>query len=278
MHSAPRSGPPPIQLLPRKWQPRIVLALILLPLGLALCALSVLDAVEHPPMANGNIAAFTLGLALLGLLAWRYSVETGKSACLYDTHVEQVASGRSTMIPFEGIDEVWFEARRVNAGGLLGLAIYAIVDRIRKGKSMDERGVSMSVKLVGRGNTIKLNNYDKGVFAAYQEILRRVNPRLIQTSRVRLDSGEKIAFNKIQLSREGLRFGRKAIALGEIERITIKNGQFIVKRTGKWFKSGQQVGRIPNLYVLTDLLTTLSGGKIEMDVPMGMNLAAKLYV
>jgi len=103
-----------------------------------------------------------------------------------------------------------------------------------------------------------------------------VNPRLIQSGRQRVEAGGSVAFNRISLSREGLAFGKKTIRLTDIEKITIQNGQFSAKVTDKWFKSGQPVSRIPNLYVLTELVAQLSAGSIEMDVPMGMNLASRL--
>ena len=271
------AGPPPIQVLPRKWAPRIAALTLILPIGLAVLyggAWFVLNQPSNYPWIGGCLLG---GLAILAFTAWRYWTESTRRVALYDTGLELIASGKRSTIRFEHIEEVWFAARRMQTGGLIGMAVLAIVDKIRKNKSLDERGVMIQMRVVGGDTTIKLNNYDKGVFAAYQEIIRRANPRLILDGRKRIDSGGTVTFNKVSLSREGLTFGKKTIQLAQIEKITIKEGGFSVKVKDKWLKSGQPVARIPNLYVLTELVAQLSGGTIEMDIPMGMNLASRYY-
>jgi hypothetical protein len=278
-----QSGAPPIQELPRKWSPRLALIFLIAPLAVGFFVAScfgflgmVKDGVRAETVVYPSFGIL-LAVGLAVLVAWRFWVESTRRAALYDTGLELVASGKTSTIRFESIDEVWITMQRVQAGGLIGIAISAAVDKMRKDKSVDERGVTISLRVVGGGTTIKLSNMDKGVFAAYTEIISRVNPRLIAAAKKRIDSGDPIAFGKISVSRDSLTFGKKSVQLSTIEKISIQNGQFSAKVTGKWFKSGQPVARIPNLYVLTALVVQLSNGTIEMDVPMGINLATRIY-
>jgi len=268
----------PIQVLPRKWRGRIALLLILLPLGLGLLAFGAIRGLEDPSDLLTVGGLLLTGLVVLAFGAWRWRAETKRRVTLYESGLELITASKRSTVRFQEVEQVWFVARRVQTGGLLGLAIMALVDRLRKHKSLDERGISIQVRVVSAESTLKLDSQDKGVFAAYQEITRRVNPRLIEEGRRRIESGDTLAFHKIALSKGGITFGKKTIPLAEIERVSIKGGQLSVKRRDKWFKSGQAVARIPNLYVLTELLTQLSGGSIAMEVPMGMNLASNTCI
>lgn len=257
---------------------RIGIVLILLPLGLALLGLGVLHGLHQPSDLTGIGICALGGFAFLAFGAWRWWMESSRRVALFDTGLEVLSGGKHSAIRFEEMEEVWLTVQRVQTGGLLGMAVMAAIKKMRAKKPLDERGLSLQMRVAGGGTTLKLSEQDKGIFAAYEEITRRVNPRLVQSARQRIDSGATVAFNKISLSREGLSFGKKLIRLPEIEKITIQNGQFSVKVTGKWFKSGQSISRIPNLYVLTELVNQLSGGTIAMDIPMGVNLASHLYV
>ena len=272
-------GTPALLTLPRKWTARLAILLFFLPLGLALVGYGV--SLFRDPLGNEQSGGLYIlgGLVLLGFFGWRYRAEATRRAALTPAGLELEYSGKRLAIPFDQVKEVWFTAQRIQAGGLIGLAVVALLDRMRKDKSLDERGLTIQLRVVGADTTIKLSSQDKGVFAAYREIIRQVNPRLILEARARIDAGQVVAFNKVSLSREGLAIGRKQrIPLAQIETLSIKNGGLSMKIKGKWFNAGKRVARIPNLYVLVELVSQLSDGSIEMDVPVGMNLASRCCV
>jgi hypothetical protein len=274
-----QAGAQPIQLLSRRWGARIGLVIFFLPLGLWLLGSGVKIAIRHPSDFSDIGILLILGLTVLAFTVWRFWTELTRRVALYDAGLEVIQRGKRSAIRFEHMEEVWLTAQRAQTGGLIGMGIRALIERMRKDKSLDARGVSLQMRVVGAGTTVKLTSLDKGVFAAYQEVIRRVNPRLVQEARTRIDSGNSVAFNKIKLSREGLAFGKKIIRLDQIEKLSIKDGKLSVKVKNKWFASGQRVARTPNLYVLTELVAQMSNGTIQMDVSMGMNLASScVYV
>ena len=270
---------PVLQALPRRWTARVAILVFFLPLGLALLGYGIKLLLDQPENAQEGGAYLLGGLAVLAFFAWRYRAESTRRAVLTSAGLELETSGKRLAIPFDHMEEVWFNAQRIQAGGLIGMAVIALMDRMRTDKSMDERGLTIQLRVAGAGATLKLSNQDKGVFAAYQEIIRQVNPRLTLEARSRIDAGQTVAFNKVALSREGLAIGKKQrIPFAQIEKFSIQKGALSVKVKGKWFNSGQKVARIPNLYVLAELVAQLSDGKIEMDVPVGMNLVSRCCV
>ncbi len=279
-YDAPLSGAPPVLEIPRGWAPRIALIVLVAPGALALVALAVGLLMDRPPEVVGAAVSALAGLLLGAIVVWRLWAEMARSAAMYEQGVELATYRGKTTMRWEQIEEIGFFAQKVQAGGLIGMAIGAGIDKLRGPRPLDQRGVTIQLRLTGGGATIKLSNNDKGVFAAWQEAMRRVNPRLIADVMRRARAGERVEFGKkaVAITATGISFKKKAeISWQQIEKLSIVNGQLSAKITGKWLSSGAAIAQIPNLFVLTAAVMQLSGGTMEMDVQPNMNLATRVY-
>lgn len=276
---APLSGAPPVLELPRKWGPRLALILIVLPLSLGLVLFGGWAAAAEREYV---LAAF-LGLAgalVFALFAWRMWAEFTRRAALYEEGIELTTYKGSTTLRWAEVEEIFFFAQRIQAGGLLGIALRALIDKIRSAKNIEERGFMINLRILGAGKKLVLNNNDRGVLAAWEQAMARVNPRLIDGVVKRARNGERVSFGKkVTISGMGLAFGSKAeVPWAQIAEVSIQNGALSAKITGKWLRSNAMIATIPNLFVLTAAIVQLSGGSVKMNVQPGVNLAQGVYV
>jgi hypothetical protein len=260
----------PLQVLKRTVVLRIVYCMTLLPLA-ALFGVAAAASLEgKQPDVIAAVVWGVVAAALLGLLAWLCRREATRRIRLHEEGIVAVAGRKTVELPWSDVEQVWFRAIRVNAGGLLGVAIGAAVDASRGGKSrpLNEASTSIAVRILGGGRKIKLTSNYRGVVPAFEEVLRRVNPRLVDDCLRRIREGQPVRFGKVTLSAAGVQFGRKAVLpFRDIERLEIARGRLLLRIRGGWFSRGRvQVRDIPNFTVLTAAFDRLRGGQGRVEV------------
>lgn len=269
----------PILVLKRKILARVLVSLFLLPMTLVF-AWGLYASLQPPP----DNASATLD-AILGLLCGVTFVlvminESGRLSTLYPEGIEQIKRGRTSELRWPDVTEVWFQATKVQAGGLIGYAIGKALDHRRQGQPLDERSTSISVKVLGRnGEKIQLTSSDKGVVQAYETIVAHVTPRLLEEAKRRVNNGDTVTFGKISVSLRGIALGRKdPVAFHEIETLALSAGKLRLKKKGAWLDAiSLPVGKIPNLAVLTELYAQLAAGPVDRSkLQMGSNLAGRM--
>jgi hypothetical protein len=269
----------PLLVLKRKILARVLVSLFLLPLTLVF-AWGLYASLQPPP----DNASATLDL-VLGLLCGVTFVlvminESGRLSTVYPEGIEQIKRGRTSELRWPDVTEVWFQATKIQAGGLIGYAIGKALDRRRQGQPIDERTTTISVRVLGRnGEKIQLTSSDKGVMKAYETILAQVNPRLLEEAKRRVNNGDTVTFGKISVSLRGIALGRKdPVAFHEIETLALVSGKLRVKKKGAWLDAlSQPVAKIPNLAVLTELYAQLAAGPVDRSkLQMGSNLAGRM--
>ncbi len=271
----------PLLVLKRKILARVLVSLFLLPMTLVF-AWGIYASLQPPP----DNASATLDL-VLGLLCGVTFVlvminESGRVSTLYPEGIEQIKRGRTSELRWPDVTEVWFQALKVQAGGLIGYAIGKALDRRRQGQPLDERSTNISVRVLGRnGEKIQLTSSDKGVLQAYETILAHVSPRLLEEAKRRVNNGDTVTFGKISVSLRGIALGRKdPVAFHEIETLALSAGKLRLKKKGAWLDSiSLPVSKIPNLPVLTELYAQLAAGPVDRSkLQMGSNLAGRMIV
>src|SRR5262245_36571952 len=126
----------PILTLPRTAALRVVACLLPLPGALLCAAGAVFELRNTPPdlRLTAVLALLAFGLAILAV--WLFRREATRLTLLYANGIEQRTGGTSREMLWTDVEEVWFQAMKMQAGGLLGLAVTAAVDRARKGKDV----------------------------------------------------------------------------------------------------------------------------------------------
>ena len=281
-------GAPPIMTLKRSWGNRIAILLLLMPFGLAAlvgAAIGLVGAVEAKhsddllPMLFGASAGGLVGLLLLGLGAWLFWREQTRNAALYDAGIALKKGASVTEIRWSDVSEVGLSAVRVRNyghGGLLVIAASAAINAMR-GKSGDTLDSATNVSLAVKsstGDAIKLTKADAGVIQAWQEVCRRVNPRLIEQAAAQLASGAPLTFGRVSISGAGISFNQKPpIPWSDVSVVSVENGQLVARRDGKRFALGSVgLGFVPNVYVLTEMIRRIAGSTTRVDAPWGQGL------
>jgi hypothetical protein len=253
---------PPLSVLKRTAVLRILYCLILLPLaalfGLGLFA----SATEKAPDITTSSVFGGLVAAIVLLFVWLFRRETRLRIRLHEEGIVAVNGGGGRELRWDEVQEIWFRAIRISAGGLVGGAIGAAVEAAssRAPGALNEGTTSITARIVGGGGGITLTSNYRGVVAAVEEVLRRVNPRLVADCQRRLEEGQTVIFGKVALSHSGVRFGRgKPVPLGEVERLAIEKGRLCLKRRGAWLSRGIPIHKIPNVLVLAETFDRLRG-------------------
>ena len=260
---------------------RLLLGLIVLPLGLLATwgVVAALTAKPPDPVGAGICGVLAAGLLLPFVYFLRR--ELRREIRIHDEGVVEVVGSRTTELPWNDIREVWFEAIRVQAGGLVGAAVGAAIGAAtgRKGGRLDPNTTNITVRLVGEGRTrISLTSNDKGVVPAFETVLSRVNPRLLAAAEHLVQEGKPALFGPISISVRGVANGRKdPVAYSEIEAFQIKDGKLRLKKRGSWLDTfAVPLKGIPNVFVLTDLYERLSVTPSSGVPRLGGNLARSL--
>jgi hypothetical protein len=272
----------PLLVLKRRLGMRVLLCLLLAPAILLLLAASVHASIAaHPePEWTAIFAAMAVGLGVL--FAWLFRREATRVTRMYEEGIEQTVSGTTRELYWRDVRQVTFRVVRVQAGGVAGALIGAAIDGARKGpaKPLSESSDNITVRVVADGGTIKLSSNDKGIVQALEEVLRRVNPRLVEEAYSQVRNGQPVAFGKVVLSLEGIRFGgREAIPYADVEKLSIAGGKLTVKKRSAWLsKGGTPIHRIPNVMVLVEVFARMTGGTVPTRAELGRNLAGRVGV
>jgi hypothetical protein len=269
----------PILVLKRKILARLLVSLFLLPMTLVF-AWGIYASLQPPPDRTSATLDLVLGL-LCGVTFVAVMIsESGRLARLYPEGIEQIKRGRTTELRWQDVTEVWFQALKVQAGGLIGYAIGKALDRRRQGQPLDERTTNVTVRVLGRnGEKIQLTSSDKGIVKAYETILAQVTPRLLEEAKQRVNNGDTVTFGKISVSLRGIALGRKdPVAFHEIETLALSAGKLRLKKKGAWLDAlSVPVRKIPNIAVLTELYAQLAAGPVDRSkLQMGANLAGRM--
>ncbi|MES1242666.1 MAG: DUF6585 family protein [Acidobacteriota bacterium] len=270
----------PILVMKRKILIRLIVCLFLLPLTLVF-AYGIYASLQPP--SDSTSATFDAVLALLcgGTVLGVMVNEAGRVTRLHPEGIEQTRRGRTAELRWDDVTEVWFQAVKVQVGGVAGYAISAFLDRKRQGSPLNERDTSITVRLHGRnGEKLVINSNDQGIVKGYETVLAHVNPRLLEEARRRVEHGDTVAFGKISVSLRGIASGRKEIAFHEIEKLEIAGGKLRVKKKGAWLDAlSVPVKKIPNVSVLTELYAHFASGPVDRKgLQMGQNLAGRTMI
>jgi hypothetical protein len=267
----------PIRVLKRTFVLRAVFCLGLLPLAALSGLAAYAAATEKTPDLLTSAICVAIIVGLLGALVWLFRREAGLELRLYEDGLAAVAGRAIRELRWDEVELVWFRAIRVQAGGLLGAAIGAAVDAAvgSKGK-MGEASTSLTVRLVGGGRRIALTSNYKGVVAAVEQVLQRVNPRLVADCIRRVEDGQAVRFGKVFLSAAGVRVGKRApVAFGDLQQFAIVRGRLKVKKRGAWRTEGViPIKEIPNVTVLVEAYDRVRGRSAAAGPVLGRHLAA----
>jgi hypothetical protein len=273
----------PVLVLKRTMVIRLVLCLFVLPLVL-LSLWGAYAALQEPADTTGAAMAGVLAVGLGAFFWFFFSREMGRSTRVYEDGIEQVRGSNTTELRWTDVTEVWFQAVKVQAGGLIGLAVGAAMEAAakKKGKPLDTRGTSITVRVIGRGGEkVVITSNDTGVLEAFEIIRSRVNPRLVEDVKRRVQNGQTVAFGNISISLRGIANGKKEpVSFSEIEKFVIDAGRLRLKKKGAWLDAiAVPVQKIPNVFVLTEVYVQLAAGPVDhAGLQMGRNLATRAMV
>ncbi len=241
----------PVLVLKRTMVIRLLLCLFVLPLAL-LALWGAYAALQEPADTTGAAMAGVLAVGLGAFFWFFFSREMGRSTRIYEDGIEQIRGSNTTELRWNDVTEVWFQAVKVQAGGLIGLAVGAAMEASakKKGKPLDTRGTSITVKVIGQsGEKVVMTSNDTGVLEAFEIVRARVNPRLVEDVKRRVQNGQTVAFGNVSISLRGIANGKKEpVSFSEIEKFVIDAGRLRLKKKGAWLDAiAVPVQKIPNV-------------------------------
>jgi uncharacterized protein DUF6585 len=202
----------------------------------------------------GLLAAAVLGTAAF----WKH--EAGKSVQIHPEGVVLRSGASRRAMTWESVREIRYRALHSRGGGVLGVLLQAILRRLSKrSEPVDERGVSIRCVLLAEGNRpIVITSGWSRAGSAVEKILERVNPRLLKTALDRVRTEGRAEFGPVLIQHDSIARGSKSVRFAEIASCGLEGGRFFVKKQGAWLAVIQvPVGRIPNVFVLVELLRHL---------------------
>lgn len=273
---------PPVLTLKRTKILRVVAALGLGLLILLAALGAVAGFIEKPPEPIFGAVSGAVALILTGLLIWIFLSERNREVALYDDRIVQRIRSRVTEIPWASVEELRIKATRVQAGGLVGLAVGAAVEAATKAKNkpLNENTTSIQATISGGGSKIKLTSNDKGVVAALDRIQAYINPRLTDAAIRQIQQGGTAMFGPLSLSLQGVSFGkRRPVLFGEIGKFYMEKGKLYLKKNGSWLASGgAPVAKVPNPFVALAVYRHFAGAAATAAQPTAKDLVGSMYV
>ena len=207
-----------------------------------------------------------IGLVLTGLVVWVCWREWTRCVWVHSEGIRLKQYSKITAIAWADVGEIWLTATKVQAGGLIGMAVAAAIDAMRKDPfDLDRANTQVAVKIVGTdGQAIKFSKADKGCVAAFRFASEQVNPRLLKQAVDKISAGQTASFGKISVALSGISFnGRAPIPFTEFESLDVGSGMIRAKKKGKWLSAGSAATQtVPNAMVLLSLYDQIQGNQI----------------
>jgi hypothetical protein len=125
---------------------------------------------------------------------------------------------------------------------------------------------TQNLKIISQdGTRIRLNKYLQDHRELMRKALWRVNPRLLNEMRAYVSQGMPAEFGKLQLSQEGVRWGRKGpLPYTHVAMAGIVGPDFCIQAAGKSMHFlSVRASRIPNLFVAVDLIDEFRSGVVK---------------
>jgi hypothetical protein len=107
------------------------------------------------------------------------------------------------------------------------------------------------------GKRLVLNDSFRSVEGLARAIEDNTFPSLFEQASQQYNAGGNLAFGPVKVSKAGIQIGRKSYAWGEVQQISIQQGNLqVVKKGGGWFSGAHAASAtIPNLRVLLSLIS-----------------------
>jgi len=209
--------------------------------------------------AAGAIALTVWGCALLG-----------------KNRVEIHAEGMLQQGPFSAREIAWQDVTETrfkqnplaNSAAVHFGLIGAVIAAVASSRTTSSGGTVEMKVASADGTRISLSSNYRDVAAAIREVLRRVNPRLLQEARRRVRQGDTVQFGNLSLNVTGVIWKSKPpIPYGDITKAVITGTHLRVKQQGKWLDPiAVRTEKIPNVFVALDLIEEMqSGGARQVD-------------
>ena len=249
---------PPEEIYPRGLTHRIAALLLALPL---LAGVIIFRGRLDPFWAKTAVGAILLAL----LLFWRW--EAVQSVAFHREGLVLRSGAKRREVLWDSVREIRYHATGIQAGGafghlfgfLLALLIGWIAGRSGKTPAVDEKTISIRCVLRGDGSPpLTITSATRSAGEAVKKILERVNPRLMKESLEQVRSSGKVEFGPLALTSDSIGRGGRILRFAEIASCGLVSGEFFVKKQGAWLNAIRvPAGRIPNVFVLLDLLRQL---------------------
>jgi len=107
----------------------------------------------------------------------------------------------------------------------------------------------------------------RDIYSNVEELAKAIQdvvfPGLYEQSARQYNSGRKLNFGPVAISKSGIQFGKRTIPWSEVQQVSIQRGILkVAKRGGGWFgRSSASASAIPNLNVLLNIINQVVGIK-----------------
>jgi len=173
-------------------------------------------------------------------------IQGGKRVLVFKDGIAEVTRNKTTVMRWDDVDSVLQKvtSRRNRSGKETGRS-YRYTVRDKAGQSLILSGTYKNIETLG--NTIQT------------EVSKRLLPKYTGT----YNSGGKVDFGQVSVSKAGLSNGSKTIAWSDIEQVALNQGQWVVRQKGQWQSlTTQTAAQTPNLPVMLNLINqTVSENK-----------------
>jgi hypothetical protein len=127
----------------------------------------------------------------------------------------------------------------------------------------------MKLSLVNHeSKKITLNSNLRDLHEAIRLVLNRVNPRIKDGLRRRVQAGDTVRFAKISLSQQGVAWKDKPpMPFASLVKCRIEGEALRIKSEGKWLDNiAVNTVKVPNVFAFLDLIDEYkTGGRAEFD-------------
>jgi hypothetical protein len=134
--------------------------------------------------------------------------------------------------------------------------IYAQLTQVYQNGRLIRESRRYTVRTAG-GSEFMFSEFVPEVEQVVETLEREVGRVLFPQMLARFQAGEAVAFDKLTVSKAGLRHGSNTLPWSEVERISVEQGYLAVQKTGKFFKWGNiKAADIPNFHLAQALIET----------------------